>query len=298
LNKQKAEIPSFELQNEGQPVDFVIKRVQDGVNVHGYKEEVPHRHNYHTVLWSLDMEGKHIVDYKEYEIRNNDIFFVGPEQVHQVFIGERKNGLLLMFNCSFLDKHFINREFISNLGLFSEISESPPISVDSKSVDILKSFTDQIFDAFHSVDNFKYEKIGAWLKLFLIECNKFAPTLNTDNPQTQQSAKAILRRFKELLDLNFRTWRQVNDYSGELNISPDYLNSVIKSTIGKTAKELIQQRITLEAKRLGIHTDLSTKEIAYQLGFDDPSHFSRFYKNTENQNFSDFRLGLEKYFYK
>jgi len=211
---------------------------------------------------------------------------------------EKRNGLLMMFNCNFLDKHFINKEFISNLGLFSEISDSPPISVDEKTASILQTYVDQICEAFNSNDNFSSEKIGAWLKLFLIECNKFAPVLKTDNPQVLQSAKSILRRFKDILDEKFKTWKQLNDYAAELNISPDYLNIVIKNSIGKTAKELIQQRIILESKRLGIHTELSTKEIAYQLGFDDPSHFSKFFKNSENLSFSDFRKGLEKYLYK
>ena len=68
----------------------------------------------------------------------------------------------------------------------------------------------------------------------------------------------------------------------------------MKSTIGKTAKEFIIQRIMLEAKRLGLHTNMSTKEIAYSLGYDDPSHFSKLFKKTESLAFSEFRLSLEK----
>jgi AraC family transcriptional regulator, transcriptional activator of pobA len=298
LDKQRLDIPSFELIHEGQTADFVFKKIQDGVNVHGYKEEVPHRHNYYTVMWAIEMSGKHVIDYKEYNIQNNNIFFVSPEQVHQVLLGKNQNGILLMFTCNFLDRHFINKKFISDLGLFSEISESPPLVIDHESAIILKGFTNEIIKSFSSADIYKFEKIGAWLKLFLIECNKFAPNLKSDNPQALQSAKSILIRFKDLLETNFKTWRQVIDYANELNISPDYLNTVIKNTVGKTAKELIQQRIVLESKRLGLHTELSTKEIAYNLGFDDPSHFSHFFKNVENQSFSDFKLGIEKFLYK
>lgn len=295
--KQKREIPSFELIYQGIPADFVIKNVQDGVNYPGYREDVPHRHNYFTVLWPLEMDGLHIVDYKEYPIEPNRVFFVSPEQVHQVLPGKSTKGILLMFTCSFLDRYFISKDFISNLGLFSEIGESPPVLIENKSVPELQKFTSEIFDAFQSADGFKNERIGAWLKLFLIECNKNAPVLQTDNPQTMQSAKLILKKFKDSLDVNFKKWRQVNDYASELNISSDYLNNVIKTSVGKTAKELIQQRIILESKRLGLHTEMSTKEIAYNLGFDDPSHFSRFFKNAENISFSDFRKNLEQSIY-
>jgi AraC-like DNA-binding protein len=200
-----------------------------------------------------------------------------------------------LFTCSFLDRHFINKDFITNLGLFSEISDHPPISVSEKAAAALKQYTTEIYDAFNSNELFRFEKIGAYLKLFLIECNKFAPgETNKDNPQNAQSAKSILRKFKDMLEINFKTMRQVNDYASLLNISPDYLNTVIKSGVGKTAKELIQQRIVLESKRLGLHTELSTKEIAYNLGFEDPSHFSRFFKNNEGFSFAEFRLSIEK----
>ncbi len=295
MEKQKPEIPSFELIHNEQLVDFVIKMVHEGTNVHGYREDLPHRHNYYTVLWPIEMDGRHIIDYKEYAIKPNDVFFVSPEQVHQVFLGKKRQGILLLFTCSFLDRHFINKDFITNLGLFSEISDHPPISVSEKAAAALKQYTTEIYDAFNSNELFRFEKIGAYLKLFLIECNKFAPgETNKDNPQNAQSAKSILRKFKDMLEINFKTMRQVNDYASLLNISPDYLNTVIKSGVGKTAKELIQQRIVLESKRLGLHTELSTKEIAYNLGFEDPSHFSRFFKNNEGFSFAEFRLSIEK----
>jgi len=96
-----------------------------------------------------------------------------------------------------------------------------------------------------------------------------------------------------LLEKNYSQWHQVNTYAMQLNITPDYLNNVIKSSIGKTAKELIVQRIIMEAKRLGLHTVLSLKEIAFALGFEDPSHFSKFYKNETGQPFSDFRATIK-----
>ena len=71
---------------------------------------------------------------------------------------------------------------------------------------------------------------------------------------------------------------QVKDYVGKLNVSPNYLNEVIKSVMGISAKEYIQNRIVLEAKRMVLFTQKSYKEIGFDLGFDDPSHFSKFFK--------------------
>jgi AraC family transcriptional regulator, transcriptional activator of pobA len=290
----KPKIPFYSLMHNGETVDFAIRSVEEVIEMFGTQADVPHRHNYYTVLWSQNNSGKHIIDYKEYGMHANEVFFVKPGQVHQVLHNADAKGIVILFTCDFMEKNYINNNFITNLGLFVDIEESPPIKVNKKSAERLQNLTTLMQEAILTDEEFRFDSIGAYLKLFLIECNKFAPSLDSDNTQTIQSAKSILRRFKELLDQNFIKMRKVNEYAEELSISPDYLNSVIKSGVGKTAKELIQQRIILESKRFGIHTQMSTKEIAYQLGFDDPSHFSRFFKNSEGISFAQFRESLEK----
>jgi len=294
LEQENIQIPSYGLKHNGETVDFAIRSVKDVIAIFGQQTDIPHRHDYYTVLWSLNESGKHIIDYREYEMHANDVFFVRPGQVHQVKHSKNPDGIVILFTCDFMEKNYININFITNLGLFSDIAESPPIRIDEKSATRLNNLTSLMMEAFKTDEEFRFDSIGAYLKLFLIECNKFAPSLKSDNTQTIQSAKSILRRFKDLLEKDFATLHKVGEYAEQLSISPDYLNSVIKSGIGKTAKELIQQRIILESKRYGLHTQLSTKEIAYKLGFDDPSHFSRFFKNNESISFAEFRSILEK----
>jgi len=296
LNNLNSQIPSYELLHNGEPIDFVVRSVAEVVKLFGPLNDVPHRHNYYTILWSQNDSGLHRIDYKEYKMLSNDIFFVSPNQVHQVLHNKNPEGIVILFSCSFLGKNFIDMNFISNLGLFSEIGESPPIKINDKTASNLLKISKDMIACFESDEIFRFDSIGAYLKLFLIECNKFAHHAKSENPQTIQSSKSILRRFKELLEENFILWHKVSDYAQKLNISPDYLNATIKSGIGKTAKELIQQRIILEAKRLVLHTELSAKEISFQLGFEDPSHFSKFFKNSENQSFADFKTKLEKEF--
>ncbi|MFN8258962.1 MAG: helix-turn-helix transcriptional regulator [Bacteroidales bacterium] len=286
-------IPSYVLQHNGSSVDFSIKQIHDVVKQFGPLNDVPHRHEYYTVLWSQNESGIHRIDYKEYKMTENDIFFVTPDQVHQVINNNKPEGIVILFTCNFLEKNLIDRNFIINLGLFNEVGDSPPIKIDTAMALRLASVCDEMIKIDKSEQAFKYDSLGAWLKLFLIECNKFAHHAKTSDTQSIQSSKNIARKFKDLLDLHHNQWHKVGQYADMLNISPDYLNATIKTSIGKTAKELIQQRIVLEAKRLGLHTTLSTKEIAYQLGFEDPTHFSRFFKKEENLSFADFRKVIE-----
>jgi AraC-like DNA-binding protein len=293
-HQNRADIPNYELLHKNKEVAFAIRSTKDVLRMFGANSDKPHRHNYYTVLWSHNYSGKHIVDYHEFEMRPNDVFFVSPGQVHQVIHSKKPDGTVILFTCEFLEKNAISESFIENLNLFSEISITPPLTIDENSAEKMKSLITEMRKTFTNNLAFKDELIGAYLKLFLIECNRFAHEPLSDHTQAIQSGKIILKKFKDLLDANYSKWRKVSEYASEMNLSSDYLNNVIKSTIGKTAKELIQQRINLEAKRLGLHTELTTKEIAYRIGFDDPSHFSKFFRNNEGVSFSEFRTALSE----
>ena len=77
--------------------------------------------------------------------------------------------------------------------------------------------------------------------------------------------------------------------SAHLSVTPNYLNEVVKKNTGRTAGHHIRQRVALEAKRMGRYSDIAMKEIAYNLGFSDCGHFSKFFKTATGVNFSDFK---------
>jgi len=140
-----------------------------------------------------------------------------------------------------------------------------------------------------SPEEMKFETIGAYLKLFLIECNGACSLYPDSNTQNIEVGRSLVQRFKELVEQHFTEWHQVQDYAKELNVSPGYLNEVISSAIHKPAKEYILNRLILETKRLSIFTAKSIKEIGYDLGFDDPSHFSKFFKTFTGNSIGEFR---------
>ena len=107
--------------------------------------------------------------------------------------------------------------------------------------------------------------------------------------QNIEVGRSLVQRFKGLVEQHFSEWHQVQDYAKELNVSPGYLNEVISSAIQKPAKEYIQNRLILETKRLSLFTSKSNKEIGYELGFDDPSHFSKFFKTFTGNSIGEFR---------
>jgi AraC family transcriptional regulator, transcriptional activator of pobA len=292
-DSNKKLIPSMDLLHEGIKTEFAMRTMESIYDRTNGAADVPHRHAYYTVLWVKQGSGAHTIDYREHELAANRVFFVSPGQVHQVVTRSRPHGVAIMFTCNFLAKNHISHDFITNLGLFSELPDTPPIVTSPELNDRLEIYTSQMAKAFEQSEPFKVETIGAWLKLFLIECNKAVVANPMLNPQAIQSGRFMLFEFKQLVETRFREWHKVSDYSTQLSITPDYLNNVVKSHIGVTAKEFIQNRIVIEAKRLGVITELTSKEIAFSLGFDDPAHFSKFFKNVSGASFSDFRNELQ-----
>jgi AraC family transcriptional activator of pobA len=111
----------------------------------------------------------------------------------------------------------------------------------------------------------------------------------TKKPVFALPQPALVTSFYRLLDEHYVEKKRVKDYAGLLAISPNYLNAVLKDLSGYTASYHIQRRILSEAKRRILSERTSLKEIAYKLGFCDPAHFSKFFKNAAGFNFKEFK---------
>jgi len=282
-------IDNIDLVFEGSPASFVIQTFEGLNGAMGGTTEEPHRHTYFTMIWPFSGSGNHMIDFREYAIQPDHIFFVSPEQVHQLSIETPLTGFLIRFTCEFLQKYSIRQDFISNLRLFRSCDDTPPLPVNDLMKERLHMFCRNMLEAFQSSGEMRYETMGAYLKLFLIECNSNCTIRPESNPQNIEVGRTLIRQFKDLVDNRFTEWHQVKDYASELNVTPGYLNEVIKTSIGQSAKDYIQNRLVLEAQRLSLFTSQSIKEIGFDLGFNDPAHFSKFFKSYTGRSLQEFK---------
>ena len=130
--------------------------------------------------------------------------------------------------------------------------------------------------------------IGAFLKLLLIECNNIC-AINPIESDVDTTDDNLIRTFKKAVDLNYKKEHSTTFYANGLHITPDHLNRTVKAKTGKTAKDYIQSRIITEAKRLLYFSDLSNKEIAYELGFKYPQHFTRLFRQKTGMTPNEYR---------
>ena len=266
------------VQNSNSDLTFDIKRMEEVYDQTGGQADDPHRHDYYIVLIVIAASGKHIIDFNEFDLSKNQVYFISPGQVHQIIERERSKGYILTFSPQFMMENGIEDCFIKDLYLFQDSGYAPPLELNEEELKQLSTIAEEIQTFAGTEQKFKYQAIGALLKLLLIRCNNLCSIPIEANTQMVQASVSLLRDFKALLEKHHNQWHKVSEYAQQLHITPDHLNTSVKSLTGKTAKEHIQSRLIIAAKRLLLFSSLNAKEIAYQIGFSEPAYFSQFFK--------------------
>ncbi len=239
-------------------------------------------HDYYIVLLIKKASGKHIIDFNEFNLGPRQMYFISPGQVHQIIEKEKSRGYILSFSTQFLVENNIEKCFIDDLYIFKNFGHSPPLQINEEEFAKFQHIIKDIYEFEETDKKFKYQAIGALLKLLLIQSNNICSLTGEENTQNTQASVSLLRDFKELLELHFKNWHMVSHYANEMHITPDYLNASLKSLTGTSAKDHIQKRLLVEARRLLKFSDLNTKEISYELGFSEPANFTNFFKKHTN----------------
>lgn len=149
-------------------------------------------------------------------------------------------------------------------------------------------------DEFSEKDNIQGEMLRMLLKRLIILITRLAKRQHLNGFDLAEEEFDIVRRFNLLVETHYRQYHQVQDYANLLNKSPKTLSNLFAQYNHKTPLQVIKERITLEAKRLLQYTDKTSKEIAFELGFEDPANFSRFFKQQTGLPPGDFKVALTR----
>lgn len=283
-----AKIKTYERLGEDLEISFACKRMEEIDQERQGLADEPHRHNFYTVIFALEGEGEHHIDFHAYDFTTPCVFFVSPGQVHQVLTKKPPKGFALLFTQDFLLKNDIRPSFISDLNLFRNYGESPPLVLPQHQATTLAYLAEYLSKEYAYEAKANLEKLGALLKLFLIECSETCQ-LPLQEEAHSQGADGLISRFRTLVEKSYQSEHKVAFYADQLHITPGHLNKSVKALTGNSAKEFVQKRITTEAKRLALFSKYSSKQIAFELGFEDPAHFSAFFKNCTGQALGQFR---------
>jgi AraC-like DNA-binding protein/mannose-6-phosphate isomerase-like protein (cupin superfamily) len=278
--------PEFEENNSS----FSLRRLEDLYRIKHGESDIPHRHDYYTIIFFEKGAGTHIVDFTEYKIEDHSIYFIVPGQMHQVIPTSEPKGWTMKFTDEFLISNSISDKLINGIYLFNEFGQSPPLSINEMQMPVYLNIISQIEFFSNSLESYTQEAVGALMKLFFIQSNNHCSVHKSNNPQLQETTNQLLHSFKQLLNKHYASMHLVSDYADKLNVTADYLNKTVKNITGKSAKEHIQTKIIIEAKRSLLFSEISSKELAYELGFEESAHFNNFFKKITGQTPSEFRV--------
>ncbi|MEN7551604.1 AraC family transcriptional regulator [Rapidithrix thailandica] len=246
------------------------------------KSDVPlgHKHDFYLLLFVKSGEGVHNIDFVDYPVQAQQVFFLAPGQVHSWKLKKDTVGFQLMFSPEFLPIPPGKLSFFSN-------SSSPELPLSDIQSTLLESEFRAIENETHQTDGLS----GFLLRHRLWTCLLLLQRWYTEHHaiRIQSAAHRTTHDFMELLEQHYPEQSSVQFYANALHLSSNYLNVICKKELGLTAGEVIRNRLLLEAKRLLTFTQNDIKEIAFQLGFEDAPYFTRFFKKLDGRTPSEFR---------
>jgi len=296
-NKERDEISEYHL-NRHQPAkpQFVIHDLGPYLKAHGENASKAHIHSYYQIIWFRKGRGSHFVDFKEYQVNDNSIFFIAKNQVHYFDKNPDYQGILMHFNEPFLVQKDSEFEFFLNYNLFNNPYQQPSCCVGSGIDHILDEYLELMKYELTNPDNFAQEELlRVYLKAFMIQVQRRKSEFKKTDDQPPfhiEEKRLMLMRFITLIDENYKKGLAVAGYARELYISSRTLADLTNQLVGKSPSLMIQERIILEAQRNLLHSPLNVNQIGYSLGFDDASYFVKYFKKHTGISPSEFRKSV------
>jgi AraC family transcriptional activator of pobA len=291
-NKTLKNHPLFE---EGNEKIFTIRKICDFDKEEIEHNLMPHLHDFYSIFWIESGEATHATEFVEYSLKGDTILFVPPGLKHRMYIDQSVGGTYILFNEEFIRYNQKNHVPLKEYRLFNNPDFKSLITVFPDMREKLKNITELIFDELRKPDDYSQDIVLNLLHLFLLESRRIFDQQNrTVIEKPAETPDSTIIQFKLLIENNFQTQKNVSSYAEMLNMNPSCLNEMAKRTTGITAGELIRNRVIDETKKLLYSSSMSGKEIAFELGFDDPAYFSRFFKKYTGTTLNEFRDNSRK----
>jgi AraC-like DNA-binding protein len=233
----------------------------------------PHRHAFYHLVFITSGSGWHDIDFHRYEATPGKLFLMKPGQVHSWQLSPKTQGFVIEFEESSLPNKGADALLLA--GSLSRASEYYDLSIARLgNREQLVSIMHMIVKEYENqAENFEIS-LRSLLVALLIEISRL---MNKDQRRTAP-ADPLFDRFFTLIEEHFQKEHEVAFYANALSTTAKALTMRATRAFGKSARTIIQERLLLEAKRLLAYSDLSIAEIAYELGFEDPNYFTRFFK--------------------
>lgn len=243
--------------------------------------------NEYKIIWLKKGSGFYNNGNFEDAAESGFVFCLHFSQRNSLCITPGAEGYIISFTDNFLRMDELEFDLGCQAILLQMFSTAAGVFVHNELQHDLNEIISRIIKEYINIFIFKTEILRRYLKIFLIYLTRqFDESFRLI---TQTRNNELIQKFLAAVEKNYRDKKMVIDYAEMLFVTPNYLNEVVKKNTGFPAGYHIRRRVALEAKRMVLHSNNSMKEIAYDLGFLDCAHFSKFFKTITGSNFSDFK---------
>lgn len=236
------------------------------------------KHKPYIKILYLPANSSLTVDFKQFQTTSTSLFFINSNQHLELHQTGKGPGFFIYYNRDFYCIQIHDQEVACDGLLFNNIFEMPMTELQEKEKDIIEQNFLRIQEELEIKASSQEEMIRTYLKQVIIRATRIwkqqhlgklnkAPTQELD----------FFRDFSRLVEIHFREKHTVADYADLLAVAPKTLSNKFNKLNLTQPNEIIKDRILLEAKRLLTYSSMSVKEIAYDLGYDDPAYFNRLF---------------------
>ncbi len=237
-----------------------------------------HVHTFYEIIWFQEEGGTHTVDFQDYEVQKNSLFFLSPGQVHHFDGKTMHKGVLIQFCTDFMRDEQASEDIFLKYDVFNAQSSPCCRVTDEVAALRLEQLVAQMEAELTERKAFAHtDMLRSLVRQFLIlvyrhgQCT--ASRLDAKRPMHR-----LYAQFRQLVEREYMHLHTVSEYAQRLNVSVRTLSLSVHECAATTPLVMINNRITLEAKRLLRYSPMIVKQVAQHLGYDDVSYFVKFFK--------------------
>jgi AraC family transcriptional regulator, transcriptional activator of pobA len=283
----KSDIKKYSFK-QGLPQEFELVGIGELYKHHSDTLTTAHRTGFYHILWFQKGSATHLVDFNPVKIKPNTILFLNKDTVQRFDKNGDFDGKAILFTDTFFCKTENDTKFLRSTILFNDLFSVSQIQLSKTA----KLFADLFRLIGMELENEKDSSQSDILKNLLHNLLLLSERERRKQDFIEIKKGADLEYvmlFKDLLEANYRRLKKVSDYAKKLGITEKRLNQSTSKILDKSPKQMIDERIMLEAKRLLAHTNESVKEIGYDLGFDEPTNFIKYFRKHSHSTPVEFR---------
>lgn len=272
----------------GLPQEFEVVGIGQLYKSFANELTTPHRTGFYHILWFQKGSSTHLVDFNPVKIKPNTILFLNKDTVQRFEEKGNFDGKAILFTDSFFCKTEADTKFLRSSILFNDLFSVSQLQLQKSSTIFSDLFQQMETELTNTKDNHQADILQNLLHNFLLHSDRERRKQNFTEVKKSADLDYVML-FKDLLENQFRKQKMVSNYAGQLRVTEKRLNQATSKVLDKSPKQMIDERIMLETKRLLAHTNESVKEIGFEMGFDEPTNFIKYFRKHHNSTPVEFR---------